>query len=130
VTEPERTDADRLDTLARVGGELTAAVDALRKRTRRSEIWIVLTVVGFCLDIALTITITVGLVNQTAATTQIQQVQNNASVVRQKVLCPLYDLLIGAYSTQARAVYPHGPAAYDAAFATLRKAASALDCSK
>jgi hypothetical protein len=118
----------RAEALTRSVADLTGAADRLSKRTRRSEIAIGLTILSFLFDITLTVLLYVGLHNQQSATEAIQAVQANGAIVRQQVLCPLYQLLISSESPQARAKYPRGPAAYDQAFATLHAGQKALDC--
>lgn len=120
--------AAQAEALTQSVATLAHSADRLNKRTRRSEIIIGLTVLSFLFDITLTILLYVGLHDQQDATRTIQAVQANGAVVRQQVLCPLYQLLISSESPQARAAYPHGPAAYDQAFATLRAGKSALNC--
>lgn len=120
----------RAEALTRSVAELTGAADRLNKRTRRSEVIIGMTIVSFLFDITLTVLLYVGLHDQQTATQAIQAVQSNGAVVRQQVLCPLYQLFLSSESPQARAAYPHGPAAYDRAFATLHAGQHALECAK
>jgi hypothetical protein len=51
------------------------------------------------------------------------------TATRQKTLCPLYGVLLGAQNPKARAVFPQGPAAYDHVFAVIREGYAALGCS-
>lgn len=120
--------AAQAERLTRSVANLTVAADRINKRTRRSEIIIVFTIISFLFDITLTVLLYGGLHNQQLATHTIQAVQANGLVVRQKVLCPLYQLLLSIESPQGRAQYPAGPAAYDRVFTTLRDGRSALDC--
>lgn len=120
--------AAQAEALTQSVATLTRAADRLNRRTRRSEIAIGMTILSFLFDITLTILLYVGLHDQQTVTQQIQAVQANGAVVRQDVLCPLYQLLLSSESPQARAAYPHGTAAYDQAFATLRAGKSALNC--
>lgn len=126
---------ERLDKLTDQARDLSSAVTSLNtstkqlgRRTTRSEVVLVITIVSFILDIILTTVLTIGLIKQRDATMQIQQVQSNGAVIREEVLCPLYQLLVSSYSVQARARYPGGPAAYDHAFVILRGGAHALNC--
>lgn len=130
---------ERLDKLTTEADALTEAVhslniaaDRISRRTRRSEAVLAGLVISFLLDITLTVFVFVGL-NQLGATTHaVQATQADGMVIRQKVLCPLYELIITTYSTQVRdnpTLNPRGPAYYDQVYATLRSGSQALHCS-
>src|SRR5215472_13645740 len=118
----------RLDKLSTDADALTHAVQALNttadritRRTRRSETVIAFLVISFILDITVTAFVFVGLNRLDTTTREVQATQANGQIVRQEVLCPLYQLFLSSYSTKARDTNPKGPVFYDNAFATLRK---------
>jgi hypothetical protein len=119
---------ESVDRLGDIGKELVGAVRSLEGRTKRSEIGLAISYVLIVVDVLLSIFLVVSLVNQSDATRQLQQVQQNGAQVRQQVLCPLYQLLVSSYSTRARDAYPQGAAAYDHAFAVLRDSTKILNC--
>jgi len=47
---------------------------------------------------------------------------------RQKALCPLYTLFLGAKNPRSRALDPDGPAAYDAKFKIIEQGYEGLKC--
>lgn len=125
----------RLDKLSNDADGLTAAVraltvtaDRITRRTRRSETVILCLVVSFILDVTLTAFVFFGLNRLDSTTREVQATQANGQVVRQEVLCPLYQLFLNSYSVKARDTNPRGPAWYDHAFATLRAGNTALHC--
>lgn len=128
----------RLDKLASEADTLIIAVDALNvtaaritRRTRRSEAVLAALAVSFLLDILLTVFVYVGLTQLSDTTRVVQDTQANGLVIRQKVLCPLYQLFLNSYSIRVRdnpALNPRGAAWYDNAYATLRDGNKALNC--
>lgn len=123
-----RSDADALTTAV---NSLNVTAQQITRRTRRSETVILALVVSFILDIALTTFVVIGLNRLDSTTTAVQATQANGLVVRQKVLCPLYQLFLNSYSVKVRdspTLNPRGPAWYDNAYATLRSGNQLLNC--
>lgn len=116
------------DDLADAVRTLTRTAEQITKRTRRSETVIACLVVSFILDVTLTVLVLIGLNSVSDAQKQVEQTQANGLIIRQQVLCPLYQLFLQSYSIQARNNNPRGPEWYDHAFATLRAGNQALKC--
>jgi hypothetical protein len=119
------------DSLVEAVHALNVTADRIAKRTRRSEAVLVALVISFLLDVTLTVIVTIGLTQLSDTTRTVQETQANGRVVRQQVLCPLYQLIVTSYSTQVRdnpVLNPRGPAWYDNAYATLRNGNQALHC--
>lgn len=67
--------------------------------------------------------------NQAATAALAHRLDVAQTTTRQKTLCPLYSVLLGAQNPKARAVFPQGPAAYDHVFAVIKQGYDALGCS-
>lgn len=66
--------------------------------------------------------------NQAATAALAHRLDVAQTTTRQKTLCPLYSVLLGAENPKARAVFPQGPAAYDHVFEVIKEGYDALEC--
>lgn len=120
-----KTASEGMVSLSEQVVRLSDALLELSRRVRRSRVMILTVIVGFILDIALTVTLTIVAVEQNNNTEAIHNIQDRTS---QQVLCPLYQIFLNARSDQARAVYPQGTAAYDKAFNQIQHGYNVLGC--
>jgi hypothetical protein len=101
--------------LARNVAALNASIDGLHRRTARSERVIALTIIGLCLDLALTLIAAFLVWTQFDTTSRVDAV------------CPLYAVIIGSYNPDTRAA---GEArdSYNQAFDIMRDGYARLKC--
>jgi hypothetical protein len=66
--------------------------------------------------------------NQAATAALAHRLDVAQTTTRQKTLCPLYSVLLGAQNPKARVIFPQGPAAYDHVFAVIKQGYDALEC--
>jgi hypothetical protein len=83
-------------------------------------------------DIVLTVVLGLGWntlhTNEQRISLLTQRLDTAQTSTRRDTLCPLYGLFLASENPKSRAVYPQGPAAYDAAFAVIRQGWTALGC--
>jgi hypothetical protein len=125
-----------VDELVRVGQAVIEEIGALAedsgnqfvslaKRARTNRRMIQVVAVSVALDILLSVVIGLGWNTLHDLTHRLDVSQ---TTTRQRTLCPLYGLFLASENPRSRAVYPQGPAAYDAAFQVIRDGYAALDC--
>lgn len=120
LTAQARVLADRV-------GALSTAVEQLDRRTNRSEKVVIAVIIGLLLDLVLSVTVAVVLLQLRDNDAQIAATQEREQHTRQDALCPLYSLILGSYNPESR---PEGPArqTYIDQFKVMREAYDALDC--
>jgi len=98
-----------LDRVSRLGERAEKLSDTIEQLVRKAAVnrrLIITIVIGFLLDIALTITLTFVVNNQNRNTERIdsltQQLQQEQTIQKVKALCPLYQLFINVDSPKAR----------------------------
>lgn len=122
----------QLSTVSAALGGVQTTVSELTRRLRQSRVLIVILVVSFVLDIALTVGLTFLAVRQQDVTArqqqqadEIQQVQTRTS---QQVLCPFFRLVLGFQRATSAQNYPLGAATYNDAIHQMQQAYQELQC--
>jgi hypothetical protein len=116
---------EQMETMSRTMGGLQTTVAELSRKLYQSQLVGAIVIAGFVLDLLLTGGLTWVAFQQQSTTSAVQQVQDRTS---QQVLCPLFRLLLGFQRPAARAVYPQGPAAYDAVLQQMHSSFQNLNC--
>lgn len=137
--EPE---PDRITRLIELATQLLHEVDeltqgsgdqlvSLARRARSNRRLIMLVMAGFALDVILTVTMAVGLLQVTRNADKISklagELQVSQTTTRQRALCPLYQIFLDSKSDQGRAAAAD-PKKYDHAFGVIQKGYDTLDC--
>lgn len=123
--------ADLANALKNLNPALAPKLMDLYRRARVNRRLIYMIIVGFVLDISLTIglsIVTAATVHNATATHRIaNEVKTAETVDRQKALCPLYQIFLASDTPQARKAQPD-PKRYDESFKVIRNSFNALDC--
>ena len=130
--ELTRAAAELTARIGQLTGESTNQFVELAQASRTNRRLIIALAISFALDIALTITMVIGVASIKHNSERIGAVTRRLDIAqttgRTAVLCPLYKLFLDSQSPRARAAYPQGPAAYDRAFKVIRDGYNTLDC--
>lgn len=121
--------SDEVEQMAEKSGTQFVSLAATAKRNRLM-IWGIL--IGGVLDLVLTVALILFGVGQEHNANRLdaltRQLDNSQTVQRQKVLCPLYGVLLDSRSDAGRAAAPD-PQKYDHAFTVIQDGYDALQCS-
>lgn len=144
MAEEKKAGPDRLGELAALAQQLVEEIDdlsegtggqlvALSKRSRSNRRLILVTLAGFTLDILLTVALGAGGWQLHTSNDRIDALTRRLDIAqtdtRQRVLCPLYQLLRDSKSAAGRAASPD-PQAYDHSFAVIESGYKALKCAE
>ena len=129
LAEAARQLVQKVDGINVKTGDTIVGLGTATKNNRRM---ILIVAVSVILDLLLTGLVFFGLSGVNDNSQRLSQVTERLDLAqtegRQKSLCPLYTLLLGAKSDKARAVNPDGPAAYDKAFKVIEEGFNGLHC--
>ncbi|MFE0101145.1 hypothetical protein [Streptomyces sp. NPDC059009] len=120
-----------IDEVAELAGENGAQLVTLTKRSRTNRRMILVTLASLVLDVALTVTMALGLVRVDHNADRIDSLTHRLDVAqsdtRRKAFCPLYTIFLSSKSAQGRKAAAD-PKAYDHAFDVIEEGYKALNC--